>query len=104
MVLHGQHDRDRDRDRDSGGGEVPTATRPVDLDHAEPENAKARVADDFLPFTASGISATASGALHHLPGWQALSLLVVPGLLFVAGIALLRPGTRPASGGQPIPS
>ena len=60
--------------------------------------------NDFLVIAAVRISAIASGALDYLLGWQALNLLVVPGFLLVAGIALLRPGMRPAPGGQPIRS
>ena len=78
------------------------ATTLLTACYAEAEKAKVQGLNDFLVFAAVSISATASGALHHLLGWQALNLLVVPGLLLVAGIALARPGARPAPGGLPI--
>lgn len=63
--------------------------------HSEAEKAKVQGLNDFLVFTTVGISASASGALHHLIGWQALNLLVVPGLLIVGALVLFR--SRPGA-------
>lgn len=68
--------------------------------HSEAEKAKVQGLNDFLIFTTVGISASSSGALHHLIGWQALNLLVVPGLLLAAGMLLLRANARPAAARQ----
>lgn len=54
--------------------------------HDEAEKAKVQGLNDFLIFTMVGLSASLSGALHHLIGWTAMNLLVVPGLILAASM------------------
>lgn len=63
--------------------------------HAEAEKAKMQGLHDFLVFTTMSLSASSAGALHYLLGWQALNLLVIPGLLLVAALLLVRAGLVP---------
>jgi MFS family permease len=63
--------------------------------HTEAEKAKVQGLNDFLVFTAVALSASSAGALHHLLGWQALNLLVIPGLLLVAALLAARAGLVP---------
>lgn len=72
------------------------ATTLLTCCHTEAEKAKVQGLNDFLVFTAVGLSASAAGALHYLLGWQALNLLVIPGLLLVAALLLARAGLAPA--------
>jgi MFS family permease len=68
------------------------ATTLLTGSHTEAEKAKVQGCHDFLVFTTVGLSASASGALHYLLGWQALNLLVLPGLLAVAALLLAAVG------------
>jgi hypothetical protein len=81
------------------------ATTLLTACHTEAEKAKVQGLNDFLVFTTVAISASAAGALHHLLGWQAMNLLVLPGLLLVAALVAVRaglvsrpPGRRSAAG------
>ena len=49
-----------------------------------------------------GVSATLSGVLHDLVGWQAMNLMALPGLASVALLLLKAtpaPAPRPAAAG-----
>ncbi|GBD41152.1 Riboflavin transporter RfnT [bacterium HR39] len=63
--------------------------------HTPEEKAKVQGFNDFLLFSAVTLSATTSGMLHDLLGWQAMNLLTLPGLLLVGAlcVGMLRRGT-----------
>jgi MFS family permease len=69
------------------------ATTLLTTCHAEAEKAQVQGLNDFLLFGCVTASATLSGALHALLGWQAMNLLALPALLLVGMMVLLRPGT-----------
>ncbi len=56
--------------------------------HAPEEKAKVQGLNDLLLFTGVTLSATTSGMLHQLLGWQLMNLLALPGLLLVAVLCL----------------
>jgi MFS family permease len=60
------------------------ATTLLTTCHTQAEKAKVQGLNDFLIFTTVGVSATLSGVLHELVGWQAMNLLVLPALGAVA--------------------
>lgn len=62
------------------------------------EKAKVQGVNDLLIFGTVALSATTSGMLHHVLGWQAMNLGVVPllALCLVVLYAVRRPRPRPA--------
>ena len=78
------------------------ATTLLTTCHTPAEKAKVQGLNDFLIFTTVGVSATLSGVLHDLVGWQAMNLMALPGLAAVALLVLKAtpaPAPRPAAAG-----
>ena len=57
------------------------------------EKAKAQGVNDLILFSMVALSATSSGALHHLIGWQNMNIAVLPLLIASLAMTLLRPGS-----------
>jgi MFS family permease len=74
------------------------ATTLLTTCHTQAEKAKVQGLNDFLIFTTVGVSATLSGVLHELVGWQAMNLMALPALALVA-LLLLK--ATPASAPHP---
>lgn len=56
--------------------------------HRPEEKAKVQGFNDLLLFSGVTLSATTSGMLHALLGWQLMNLLALPGLLLVAALCI----------------
>ncbi len=56
--------------------------------HRPEEKAKVQGFNDLVLFTSVTLSASSSGALENLLGWQTMNLLALPGLLLVATVTL----------------
>ncbi len=56
--------------------------------HRPEEKAKVQGLNDLVLFTSVTLSASSSGALENLLGWQTMNLLALPGLLLVALVTL----------------
>jgi len=60
--------------------------------HSAGEKAKVQGLNDLLLFTAVAASATSSGFLHDLVGWQVMNLLALPLVLVVLAVVVVRRG------------